>query len=208
MKKASTEAKKSWKSLKCKKLEKNQAFTVPFSIDSFRHNVQVRGYLSCTVGCPYEGDIKPEKVADVANSLLNLGCYEISLADTIGVGTPTSVGHMLDAVCRLIEPSKLGIHCHDTYGQALANILTAMSYGIASVDSSVAGLGGCPYAAGATGNVATEDVVYMLHGMGYETGVDLNKLIDAGVYICEKLNRKNNSRVANALLSKSKSKKQ
>ncbi|XP_054894097.1 hydroxymethylglutaryl-CoA lyase, mitochondrial [Poeciliopsis prolifica] len=160
--------------------------------------VPVRGYVSCVVGCPYEGQVAPEKVAHVAKCLYSMGCYEISLGDTIGVGTPGSMTKMLEAVTKEVPVSALAVHCHDTYGQALANILIALQMGISVVDSSVAGLGGCPYAHGASGNVATEDVVYMLHGLGIETGVDLAKLMDAGAFICRTINRKTSSKVAQA----------
>ncbi|CAN9502305.1 unnamed protein product [Ophioblennius macclurei] len=160
--------------------------------------VPVRGYVSCVVGCPYEGKVAPEKVAYVAKRLYAMGCYEISLGDTIGVGTPGSMTEMLEAVSREVPVSALAVHCHDTYGQALANILVALQMGISVVDSSVAGLGGCPYAQGASGNVATEDVVYMLHGLGIQTGVDLSKLMDAGAFICRTINRKTSSKVAQA----------
>uniref|UniRef100_A0A3P9I2S1 hydroxymethylglutaryl-CoA lyase n=1 Tax=Oryzias latipes TaxID=8090 RepID=A0A3P9I2S1_ORYLA len=160
--------------------------------------VPVRGYVSCVAGCPYEGKVAPEKVAHVAKRLYAMGCYEISLGDTIGVGTPGSMVDMLEAVTREVPVSALAVHCHDTYGQALANILVALQMGISVVDSSVAGLGGCPYAQGASGNVATEDVVYMLHGLGIQTGVDLTKLMDAGAFICRTLSRKSSSKVAQA----------
>uniref|UniRef100_A0A3P8TQ91 hydroxymethylglutaryl-CoA lyase n=1 Tax=Amphiprion percula TaxID=161767 RepID=A0A3P8TQ91_AMPPE len=160
--------------------------------------VPVRGYVSCVVGCPYEGKVAPEKVAHVAKRLYSMGCYEISLGDTIGVGTPGSITAMLEAVSKEVPVSALAVHCHDTYGQALANILVALQMGISVIDSSVAGLGGCPYAQGASGNVATEDVVYMLHGLGIQTGVDLSKLMDAGAFICRTLNRKTSSKVAQA----------
>ena len=162
-------------------------------------NMPVRGYVSTVIGCPYAGDIKPEDVAQVANTLYQMGCYEISLGDTIGVGTPIRFKHMLDAVLKYVPVEKLAVHCHNTYGQALSNIYASLEYGIASVDSSVAGLGGCPYAKGASGNIATEDVLYMLHGMGIETGVDLNKVIKTGHWICETLGRENQSKVAQAL---------
>ncbi|XP_056152000.1 hydroxymethylglutaryl-CoA lyase, mitochondrial [Lampris incognitus] len=161
-------------------------------------SVPVRGYISCVLGCPYEGKVAPEKVAHVAKRLYAMGCYEISLGDTIGVGTPGGMAEMLEAVSREVPVNALAVHCHDTYGQALANILIALQMGISVVDSSVAGLGGCPYAQGASGNVATEDVVYMLHGLGIHTGVDLSKLMDAGAFICRSLNRKTNSKVAQA----------
>ncbi|XP_037069185.1 hydroxymethylglutaryl-CoA lyase, mitochondrial-like [Pollicipes pollicipes] len=164
--------------------------------------VRVRGYVSCVCGCPYEGAVAPAAVAAVARRMHRLGCYEISLGDTIGVGTPGAVRAMLEAVQREVPAGALAIHCHDTYGQALANILTALQMGVRVVDASVAGLGGCPYARGASGNVATEDVVYMLHGLSIETGVELPALVDAGAFICEKLNRANMSKVAQAMLAK------
>lgn len=169
-------------------------------LEAARDNgIKVRGYVSCVVGCPYEGPVAPEAVAKVAGMLYRAGCYEVSLGDTIGVGTPGTMRPMLQAVLQQVPASALAVHCHDTYGQALANILTALAMGIATVDSSVAGLGGCPYARGASGNVATEDVLYMLHGMGIPTGVDLQKVIGAGEFICKALNRTTNSKVARAL---------
>ncbi|XP_059690577.1 3-hydroxymethyl-3-methylglutaryl-CoA lyase, cytoplasmic isoform X2 [Gavia stellata] len=161
-------------------------------------NIPVRGYVSCALGCPYEGNIIPAKVAEVSKRLYSMGCYEISLGDTIGVGTPGSMKRMLEAVMKEIPLSALAVHCHDTYGQALANILTAIQMGVAVVDSSVAGLGGCPYAKGATGNVATEDVIYMLNGLGINTGVNLYTVMEAGNFICTALNKKTNSKVAQA----------
>ncbi|XP_074803943.1 3-hydroxymethyl-3-methylglutaryl-CoA lyase, cytoplasmic isoform X3 [Natator depressus] len=161
-------------------------------------NIPVRGYVSCALGCPYEGNIIPAKVAEVSKQLYSLGCYEISLGDTIGVGTPGSMKRMLEAVMKEIPVSALAVHCHDTYGQALANILTAIQMGVGVVDSAVAGLGGCPYAKGATGNVATEDVLYMLNGLGINTGVNLYKVMEAGNFICMALNKKTNSKVAQA----------
>ncbi|KAJ9593384.1 hypothetical protein L9F63_015088, partial [Diploptera punctata] len=161
--------------------------------------LRVRGYLSCVCGCPYEGAVQPSKVVKAAESLYNMGCYEISLGDTIGVGTPGTMRAMLEEVTKHIPVDRLAVHCHDTYGQALANILTALEFGISVVDSSVAGLGGCPYAKGASGNVATEDVIYMLHGMGIETGVDLDKVLEAGEYICQVLKRPTSSKVGRAL---------
>lgn len=162
-------------------------------------NIPVRGYVSCVVGCPYEGDIAPEKVSYVAERLLAMGCYEISLGDTTGVGTPASVQAMLQSVLTVVPVEKLAVHFHDTYGQALANILAALQTGIAVVDSSVSGLGGCPYAKGASGNVATEDVVYMLDGMAIETGIDLQALIATGNWISGQLGRESASKVARAL---------
>ncbi|XP_078093983.1 hydroxymethylglutaryl-CoA lyase, mitochondrial isoform X2 [Mustelus asterias] len=161
-------------------------------------SIPVRGYVSCVLGCPYEGNVSPVKVAEVAKKLYSMGCYEISLGDTIGVGTPGSMQEMLTAVIKEVPVSALAVHCHDTYGQALVNILTALQMGICTVDSSVAGLGGCPYAEGASGNVATEDVVYMMNGLGIHTGVDLQKLLEAGAYICKALKRRTSSKVAQA----------
>ena len=162
-------------------------------------NIPVRGYVSCVLGCPYEGDIEPEASLRVSKELLAMGCYEVSLGDTIGTGTAGSMGVLLDTLLETLPASKLAVHCHDTYGQALANILVALQNGIATVDASVAGLGGCPYAKGATGNVATEDVVYMLNGLGVHTGVDLHKLISAGNAISAALGRPSQSRAAAAL---------
>jgi isopropylmalate/homocitrate/citramalate synthase len=163
------------------------------------NNIRVRGYVSCVVGCPYEGEIDPEKVAEVAAKLFDMGCYEISLGDTVGVGTPGKVQAMLKAVSAMVPMEKLAVHFHDTYGQALANIYAALEMGVSVVDSSVAGLGGCPYAKGASGNVATEDVVYMLNGLGIETGVDLDKLCAVGRDISEVLGRPPASKVSLAL---------
>ncbi len=163
------------------------------------HKIKVRGYVSCVVGCPYEGAIAPAAVADVAAKLRAMGCYEISLGDTIGVGTPGKVKIMLDTVMRHVPATELALHCHDTYGQALVNIYAGLEMGIAVFDSSVAGLGGCPYAKGATGNVATEDVLYMLNGLGIETDVDLDKIVETAWFISDKLGRKPASNVANAI---------
>ncbi|XP_065340641.1 hydroxymethylglutaryl-CoA lyase, mitochondrial isoform X1 [Cloeon dipterum] len=166
--------------------------------------VRVRGYVSCVVGCPYEGPIAPAAVARVTKTLLDMGCYEVSLGDTIGVGTPGTFAAMLQAVLDAHVPVHvLAVHCHDTYGQALANILTSLQMGVTVVDSAVAGLGGCPYARGASGNVSTEDLVYMLRGMGIETGVDLDLLLDAADYICAQIDRPTNSKVGRALCRKS-----
>lgn len=163
-----------------------------------QEGVPVRAYVSCVLGCPYEGKVWPNKVAEVAKRLYSMGCYEISLGDTTGVGTPGGMTEMLNVVKKEVPVEALAVHCHDTYGQALANILVALQNGVSVVDSSVAGLGGCPYAKGASGNVATEDVVYMLNGLGIHTGVDLPKLLDAGSYICRSLKRRTNSKVAQA----------
>ncbi len=159
------------------------------------HSVKVRGYVSCVLGCPYEGEIAPAAVADVAAQLAELGCYEVSLGDTIGVGTPLKAQRMLSAAAEQVPMEKLAVHFHDTYGQALANILACLELGVATVDSSVSGLGGCPYAKGATGNVATEDVVYMLRGLGIETGIDLPALLEAGAFISAALGRTPASRL-------------
>lgn len=163
------------------------------------HSVPVRGYVSCVVGCPVEGPVLPSKVAYVVKELYDMGCFEISLGDTIGIGTPGSVVPMLEAVMAVVPADKLAVHFHDTYGQALANILVSLQMGISIVDSSIAGLGGCPYAKGASGNVATEDVVYMLNGLGVHTNVDLGKLIAAGDFISKHLGRPNGSKAAVAL---------
>jgi len=166
---------------------------------ALRRGMRVRGYISCVLGCPYEGEVRPAAVAGVAQQLLAMGCYEISLGDTIGVGTPLAARAMVDCVAEIAPRDRLAVHFHDTYGQALANILACLEGGIAIVDSSVAGLGGCPYAKGATGNVASEDVLYMLQGMGIETGVDLDRLAAAGQFISDVLGRPTGSRVARAM---------
>jgi hydroxymethylglutaryl-CoA lyase len=163
--------------------------------------IKVRGYVSCVLGCPYEGDIAHEAVASVSKTLYDMGCYEISLGDTIGVGTPVKTAKMLAAVMAVVPKEALAVHFHDTYGQALANILVALEMGIATIDSAVAGLGGCPYAKGASGNVASEDVVYMLNGMGIKTDVDLHKLAVAGDRITRSLGKDNQSKVAKAILT-------
>jgi len=164
--------------------------------------MRVRGYISCVAGCPYEGEVKPQAVARMAEKLDTMGCYEISLGDTIGVGTPRTIRSMIEAVARKVPVGKLAGHYHDTYGQALVNIYASLEAGVKVFDSSVAGLGGCPYAKGATGNVATEDVIYMLDGLGIETGVDLEKLFRAGQFICKALGREPASKVARALAAK------
>src|SRR5205807_4672991 len=166
------------------------------------HGIKVRGYVSCVLGCPYEGEIAPARVAEVAAALYDMGCYEISLGDTIGTGTAQKTKTMIAACAKRVPIDKLAGHYHDTYGQALANIYASLEMGVAAFDSSVAGLGGCPYAKGATGNVATDDVVYLLHGLGIETGIDLNRLIEAGEFICAALGRATNSKVARALMAK------
>ena len=164
--------------------------------------IRVRGAISCTVGCPYEGEIAPERVAYLAGLLKGIGVQRVDVADTIGVGTPRKVQRAIEATLQHYAIDDVSGHFHDTYGQALSNTLAALELGVWNFQSSVAGLGGCPYAKGATGNVATEDVVYMLRGMGIETGIDLDKLIDAGAYISDFLGRKPNSRAATALLNK------
>ena len=166
------------------------------------HGVRVRGYVSCVLGCPYEGEIAPDAVAQVSKALYDMGCYEVSVGDTIGAGTPGKTKAMIEACAKHVPIDKLAGHYHDTYGQALANIYASLEMGVAVFDSSVAGLGGCPYAKGATGNVSTEDVVYMLRGLDIDTGIDLDRLIDAGEYICAALGRPTNSRVGRALLAK------
>lgn len=165
-----------------------------------RQNIPVRGYISCVAGCPYSGSVAPETVGWLARELLAMGCYEISLGDTIGVGTAGQIKQLIEYLARDIPVTRLAVHMHDTYGQAVANIYAALECGISVVDSSVAGLGGCPYALGASGNVATEDVVYLLDGLGIEHGVDFEQLVTAGNFICSALGRVNGSKAAQALL--------
>jgi hydroxymethylglutaryl-CoA lyase len=167
-------------------------------------NVPVRGYVSCVLGCPYEGDVAADAVARVAGSLLAMGCREISLGDTIGVGTPARAQAMIEKVVAKVPLERVAVHFHDTYGQALANVLAALEKGVATVDSAVAGLGGCPYAPGASGNVASEDVLYMLDGLGIRTGVELRKLAEAGRFISEALGREPASKAGCALAAKGK----
>jgi hydroxymethylglutaryl-CoA lyase len=164
--------------------------------------LRVRGYISVVLGCPYEGEVKPQAVADIARQLRDMGCYEISLGDTIGTGTPSKAQRMLEAVAKHMPVEKLAGHYHDTYGQAVANIVASMEMGVATFDSSVAGLGGCPYAKGATGNVASEDVLYLLDGLGIETGIDMDRLLDAAEFICGELKRPTVSRAGRALAVK------
>jgi len=176
------------KNINCSIDESFERFA-PVCAAAAKANIKVRGYISCVLGCPYEGEVPPARVADVAARLLALGTYEISLGDTIGVGTPAKTQAMLDTVAAQVPVEKLAVHFHDTYGQALANILAALEKGVTVTDSSVAGLGGCPYAPGASGNVASEDVLYMLNGMGIRTGVDLEKLVRTGRFIADALHR-------------------
>ncbi len=191
----------SQKNINCSIAESIERFA-PVVEAALAAGIGVRGAMSCTVGCPYEGEIAPERVDYLAGLLKGIGVQRVDVADTIGVGTPRKVQRALEATLQHFGIDDVSGHFHDTYGQALSNTLAALELGVWNYQSSVAGLGGCPYAKGATGNVATEDVVYMLHGMGIETGIDLDKLIDAGAYISGFLNRKPNSRAANALLTK------
>ena len=191
----------SQKNINCSIAESIERFA-PVAEAAKANGIAVRGVISCTVGCPYEGEVNPDQVAYVTEKLINIGAEHIGIADTIGVGTPLKVQKAIDAACRYIDIHNVSGHFHDTYGQALTNTLAALQMGVAQFDTSVAGLGGCPYAKGATGNVATEDVVYMLHGMGIETGIDLEKLVDVGQKISDFLGRQNGSRVARALLNK------
>jgi hydroxymethylglutaryl-CoA lyase len=190
--------------------QKNINCSIAESIERFRPVVKaardagiaVRGAMSCTVGCPYEGEIAPTQVGYLAGLMADIGVQHVGVADTIGVGTPAKVQRALEATLKHYDLDHISGHFHDTYGMAVANTLASLEMGIWNFDTSVAGLGGCPYAKGATGNVASEDVVYLLHGMGIETGIDLDKLIDAGQFISEFLGRKSHSRAANALLAK------
>ena len=187
----------SQKNINCSIAESLERFA-PVMDTAKAQGLPVRGYVSCVLGCPYEGDIAPAAVAEVAGKLLEMGCYEVSLGDTIGTGTPAKAQAMIAAVAERVPMDRIAVHFHDTYGQALANILATLEQGVAVVDSSVAGLGGCPYAKGASGNVASEDVLYMLNGLGIETGVDLDKLVAAGAYISEAIGRPTASKVARA----------
>ncbi|AQZ36155.1 hydroxymethylglutaryl-CoA lyase [Pseudomonas sp. LPH1] len=191
----------SQKNINCSIADSLQRF-VPLMEAAKAADVRVRGYVSCVLGCPYDGEIAPEQVASVARELYAMGCYEVSLGDTIGTGTAGKTRSMLEVVGRDIPRDRLAGHFHDTYGQALANIYASLLEGINVFDSSVAGLGGCPYAKGATGNVASEDVLYLLQGLGIETGVEIDKLIAAGQRICNVLGKANGSRVARARLSR------
>ncbi|MBM7061955.1 hydroxymethylglutaryl-CoA lyase [Pseudomonas sp. UL073] len=191
----------SQKNINCSIAESLERF-VPIMDAAKQHGVRVRGYVSCVLGCPYDGDIAPEQVAYVARELYAMGCYEVSLGDTIGAGSAGATRRMFEVVGRDVPRERLAGHFHDTYGQAVANIYASLLEGISVFDSSVAGLGGCPYAKGATGNVASEDVVYLLNGLGITSGIDLDKLIAAGQRICQVLDRANGSRVARAQLAK------
>ncbi|WP_226564263.1 hydroxymethylglutaryl-CoA lyase [Shewanella chilikensis] len=188
----------SQKNINCS-IEESIARFEPLLSRANEQGIRVRGYVSCVLGCPYDGEIAPAEVARVADILHQLGCYEISLGDTIGVGTPLKARKMLETVAERVPVERLALHFHDTYGQALANILACLETGVSVVDTSVAGLGGCPYAKGASGNLASEDLVYMLHGMGIDTGIDLNKLAQAGRQISQQLGRQTSSKVARAL---------
>ncbi len=190
----------SQKNINCSIADSLERFE-PIMLAAKQANIPVRGYVSCVVGCPYEGEIDPEQVASVAEKLYKMGCYEISLGDTVGVGTPSSVQKMLQAVSARVPTAKLAVHFHDTYGQALTNIYTALQNGISVIDSSIAGSGGCPYAKGASGNVATEDVVYLLNGLNIKTDIDLNKLVKVGWFISDKLGKAPSSKVSNAYRS-------
>ena len=174
----------------------------PVIAEAKRNGIRVRGYVSCVLGCPYEGPVSPYRVADIAKDLVALGCDEVSLGDTIGVGTPDAAVKMLDTVAAGVAMEKLAVHFHDTYGQALANVYACLQRGVRTVDSAVAGLGGCPYAQGASGNLATEDLLYLLHGLGIETGVDLDAVAAAGREISDRLGRAPASKVARALAAK------
>jgi hydroxymethylglutaryl-CoA lyase len=189
------------KNINCSVAESLERFR-PVAQAAIAARIKVRGYISCVLGCPYEGEIAPQKVAEVAQALHEMGCYEISLGDTIGTGTPGKTQAMIRAVARRVPVAKLAGHYHDTYGQALANIYASLEAGVATFDSSVAGLGGCPYAKGASGNVATEDVVYMLDGLGIETGVDLGRLVDTGQWICGLIGKEPASKAGRAIAAK------
>ena len=191
----------SLKNINCSIAESIERFA-PVVQAALAAGIAVRGAMSCTVGCPYEGDVAPERVAYLAGLMKQIGVQRVDVADTIGVGTPLKVQRAIEATLQHFSVSQISGHFHDTYGQALSNTLAALQLGVSNFQSSVAGLGGCPYAKGATGNVATEDVVYLLHGMGIETGIDLDALVDAGAFISDFLGRPTQSRVAKALLNK------
>ena len=189
------------KNINCSIAESLERFR-PVVEEAKKYDIRVRGYVSCVLGCPYEGEVKPQRVADVAGALYDMGCYEVSLGDTIGVGTPAKTKMMLDACSERVPLAKLAGHYHDTYGQALANTYASIELGVRTFDASVAGLGGCPYARGASGNVATEDVVYMLHGLGMQTGIDLDKLVGIGSWISGVLGRDYGSKAGKAIAAK------
>jgi hydroxymethylglutaryl-CoA lyase len=189
----------SQKNINCSIGESLQRF-IPLMDAAQQHGVRVRGYVSCVLGCPYEGEVDPVQVARVARDLFAMGCYEVSLGDTIGSGTAGATRRLIEVVAGYVPRERLAGHFHDTYGQALSNIYASLLEGVSVFDSSVAGLGGCPYAKGATGNVASEDVLYLLNGLGIETGIDLDRLIEAGQRICGVLGKTNGSRVARARL--------
>lgn len=190
--------------------QKNLNCSIAESLERFRevaeaaqhHRIPLRGYISCVLGCPYSGEVAPEDCLHIARQLLALGCYEISLGDTIGCGTPVSTARLLETLLAEIPAAQIAVHMHDTYGMAVANIHTALQHGISVVDASVAGLGGCPYAKGASGNVATEDVIYLLNGLGVGHGVNLKTLMAAGNRICDLIGKPNNSKVARAMAGK------
>ena len=186
------------KNINCSIAESLKRFEPILSVASSLE-IKVRGYVSCVVGCPYEGAIDPQKTAEVAKTLFDMGCYEVSLGDTIGVGTPDAIQRMIEACARLIPVELLAGHYHDTYGMAIANIYASLQMGLATFDTSIAGLGGCPYAKGASGNVASEDVVYLLNGLGIETGIDLAKLAAIGDWISSAINRPNGAKAGRAL---------
>jgi hydroxymethylglutaryl-CoA lyase len=189
------------KNINCSIAESIERF-LPVMAEARDRGVRVRGYVSCVIACPYEGAVAPAKVAEVAQRLVDIGCHEVSLGDTIGVGTPASVQRMLEAVAARVPLRQLAGHYHDTYGMAVANVHASYQFGLRAFDASVGGLGGCPYAKGATGNVATEDLVYLLHGLGTDTGIDLDALVDVASWISSQLGREPGSRVARALLAK------
>ena len=190
--------------------KKNINCSIAESLERFRPvteaaasaGIRVRGYISCVLGCPYEGEVAPQAVAEVAAALHDMGCYEVSLGDSIGTGTPAATQRMIEACAKRVPIERLAGHYHDTYGQAIANVYASLEVGVATFDSSVAGLGGCPYAAGATGNVATEDLLYLLHGLGIETGVDLGRVVDTGQWICGVIGREPATRAGRALTAR------
>ncbi len=191
----------SQKNINCSIAESLERFR-PLTAAALAAGVKVRGYVSCVVGCPYEGAVAPQKVAEVAATLLEMGCYEVSLGDTIGVGNPASVSRMLEAVSKRVPVARVAGHYHDTYGMAAANVFASLQMGVAAFDAAVGGLGGCPYAAGASGNLATEDLVWLLDGLGIATGIDLDALINVAAWISAELGRDPASRVARAVLAK------